>query len=90
MDQFNVRDAWRDDIKGAIREVLEERAERARIDSEEHAAHHAYVANLIEREQVRRERMEVLMRQVFGWGLVAAIGWVGKWVLQHISFGLSK
>lgn len=82
-----MRDVWRDDVKEAVREVLEERAERARIDSEVHAAHHTYVANLIERERVRRERLEVLMRQLLGWGFIAAIGWLGKWVIDNVSFG---
>lgn len=59
-----------EELKRAINEVLDE---RGRIDAETHHIHHDYVAQLIERERMRKERNEKVRTHVIGWGMVTAL-----------------
>lgn len=68
----------------AIRNLLDE---RARLEPEVHAEHHAFVKALMERERRKTELWEKVKTQVLGWGLIAAVGTLGtiifEW-LQHM------
>ena len=67
----------REMVKATFVEVLEE---RARIDADTHAAHHAVINEWVECSKRRREIVEKVVSQVLGWGLVAMVGGLGALV----------
>lgn len=58
----------RDDLIAAIREA---------IATDEHLAHHAFVAELIEEKRRKREFRDSLKKQVIGWAIIAFLGSLG-------------
>lgn len=72
----------------AFREAIaQELDKRNRIDQETHKAHHDYVANLIECSRRRREIFDAVSKQVLGWGLLIALGFIGKAVYEAATRG---
>lgn len=51
--------------------------ERDRIDAETHRVHHEYVRNLIVCSERRRQIFDSAVKQMAGWAMVAAVGWLG-------------
>lgn len=67
----------REDLVGAINEVLDQR----RGEDMEHKEHHAFINMLIEKERRRQDRREKIKTQLMGWGLITFLGglaWIGK------------
>ena len=51
---------------------------RKKIDDEQHAEHHQYVAILIARARRRQELKEKVSQQVIGWGVIVTVtGFLG-------------
>lgn len=69
-----------------LEEVLER---RAKIDTEIHLEHHEFIKAMIEREQRRQALWDAVQKQVFGWGAVALIGFLGDYIISHLKFDLT-
>ncbi len=65
-----------------LEEVLEK---RAKIDAEIHMEHHEFIRTLIEKEQRKQALWDAVQKQVFGWGAVALIGFLGDYILSHLK-----
>lgn len=67
-------------------ELIIDRAldKRSRIDVEAHQEHHEFVRTLIEREHRRQVLWDEVLKQILGWGAIAAIGVLGNNILTHI------
>lgn len=48
------------------------------------ADEHAFLKAWIKREEIRAERWEKIKVHVLGWGVVAAVGWLGSIILDAI------
>jgi hypothetical protein len=72
-------------LKAAIREAL---VEARQADVSEHAEHHAFLAKLIEREELRLRMYEDLRRHLVKWGAIGVLSFIGMavwyWVRNHI------
>ncbi len=73
----------RDDLIAAIREA---------IATDEHLAHHAFVAELIEEKRRKREFWDALKKQVVGWAIISLLAGAGtaayhayQWVATHVK-----
>jgi len=75
-----------DELKCAIRDVLDE---RTKMPSEEHRSHHAWVAMQIERQQARNEFWRAMLAKslpAMVVSLLAAVaGWAWHWITTHIT-----
>ena len=77
----------REMVKAAFIEVLEE---RARIDADTHAAHHAVISEWVECSKRRREIVEKIVTQVLGWSVMAGVGWLGYAILNALREGTHR
>lgn len=46
---------------------------------------HAFLKAWIKREEIRAERWEKIKVHVLGWGVVAAVGWLGSSILDSVK-----
>lgn len=81
------------ELKAFITEALDSALDRrAKVDSETHRAHHAYIENCIERDKNRAARLEHIRRHVIGWSVVSGlglVGWsIGDWVIHALQQAL--
>ena len=60
--------------------------DRSRLDNQDHHEQHQWLAEYIEHERSSRLFREAIMKQVFGWGIIAIIGTIGTIVAR--KFGL--
>lgn len=70
----------------AIHQAIDERS----IIPESHKEHHAYIQMCIDRESRRREMWDKIKAQVLGWGIVAAIGFIGHAVWDYLQHHVQK
>lgn len=63
------------ELKRLLHDVL---TEYKAINDEVHASHHAFIEMMITREERRVQRWETIKTQVGGWGVILALGFIGK------------
>ncbi|SMF96035.1 hypothetical protein SAMN02949497_3415 [Methylomagnum ishizawai] len=63
-------------VREAVGEVLDQ---RARIDQETHADHHAWIQAKIEAEKERAEAWRDIRRTALGWAVTAVLGAALAW-----------
>lgn len=68
-----------------IRNIFNEELDRRRGEDLTHKAHHAFVEAMVRREERRLEVWQNIKVHVLGWGIVAIIGGLGTWALNHLS-----
>lgn len=72
-------------VAAALSEILNERRS---VEETEHAEHHLFIREQIERERERREMYADLRRHLVKWGAVGVISFFGMaawyWVRNHI------
>lgn len=73
-------------IAAILEEVLEK---RAKIDADLHLEHHEFIKALIEREQRKQALWDEVKKQVFGWGAIALIGFVGDFILSQFKVDIT-
>jgi len=71
----------RRDVIEAVHEALDQ---RSHIDAKTHAAHHQYLANMIDDSARRRTLVEKTKQQVIGWGVILALGGIGTAVYHYV------
>ena len=76
-----------DQLKCAIRDVLDE---RARMTPEQHSTEHAWVRMQMQRQQERAEFWKALLAKsapTFAFSLLAAgVTWIWHWVVTHVTW----
>lgn len=72
----------RGEIISAVNEALDKR----RGEDTEHKSDHAFLRMLEERERRKDEMWEKVKTQVLGWGIIAVVGGIGAWLLNHFTF----
>ncbi len=56
---------------------------REAMATDEHKAHHAFVADLIEERRRKREFRDNIKKQVVGWAIIAMLGSIGT-AVYHV------
>lgn len=74
----------RETLVSVLREVLHE---HRTIDDETHRTDHEFIKFLKEREERKIARWEKVRQQVYGWGIIMAIGSIGTAVYQFFIKG---
>lgn len=74
-----------DDVKLAIRDVLNE---RKGVDEATHSAHHKFVADEIDARARRQEIRDKVRAQVMGWGLISILAAIGAGAYQLLKAGV--
>jgi hypothetical protein len=76
-----------DELKAAIREVLEE---RARMSPDEHFTHHEWIRQQVAKDKARAEFWQRLVDRsapVVIWGALSASAlWAWEWLVTHITW----
>ena len=81
-----------EDLKRIFKEVFVEEVrqlflicqESTAAFSEAHKLEHDFVKAMLEREKLRANFYRDIQKQVFGWGIMAAVGFLGNWLLTHL------
>jgi hypothetical protein len=64
-------------VNEELREVVRAAMEEALSAHTTHADHHEWIARMIEHDKIKRERLEKIKTQVFGWGILTILSAVG-------------
>ena len=71
--------------KEDLKEVLDDALKgMGWVEQQTHEEHHDFVKSLIEKR--KQETWEKVKQHVLGWGIVAILGALGAWALDHITF----
>jgi len=55
------------------------------LNEEVHSAHHAFIEAMIKKEERKQQRIETIKTQVGGWGIILALGFLGKAVWDFVE-----
>lgn len=75
----------KDEMKSAIKEALVEH-----LDPKSHKEHHDFIEAMVQKEQRKQEMWQKVKTQVVGWGVIAVIGSIGAYVINHIPHFFSR
>lgn len=64
-------------LKSIIKEAIHE-SQGIVVDEELHATHHQFIEMMMEKEERRIARWEKIRTQVYGWGIITALGLIGS------------
>ena len=78
------RNQFKDEIVESFRQALHD--ERS-IDDETHRDHHNYIKMIVLKEKIKADRNEKIKAQVFGWGIITALGSIGTGVYHFFTKG---
>lgn len=74
-----------EEMRIVLNEVLNE---RTRVDEKTHRLHHQWIEQQIECQRRRRAMVDGMVKQVLGWGTIAALVAIGYAVLDAIKSSL--
>ena len=57
-----------------------------RLTREEHAAHHEFLQDFIERYEKHCKLCTDVQNAILIWGITAILGLFSYWILEHVSF----
>lgn len=78
----------KEDIREVVKEVV-----TAAIQEHNSSSHHDFVTMLMDNHKAKKERIEKIKTQVYGWAVIASIGYVvsqlGELVIKAIQSAIN-
>jgi len=62
----------------------------AQISEETHETHHLFIRQLITKEERKQARVDKVVQQVLGWGIIGILGSIGAGMYEFVRYSLTS